>query len=650
LNSDAAIREPKEIRWRFLVSEPPIAWSGASDSVLRPLERARLQLLLDLESRDRHGILRKLVLNAKIQALPDSLLRHLGFVHLFTETGIHLYALIALLHWCALKILPLFFKNPPPWTFQLVRLLCLGLGFWCWALAGFRPGFVRPGVILLIRAGFRLSGLKPRFFALPLALGIACDFAIGWTTQWLDPTSEEWAPGRIHYTLAVAGGLWGLDLFNRRFVNPSPLRTIPMLAGQHASMSVASWLATAAWDLFSENWVATATPLYSLITIPIFAEFVLPAVLLGQFLTALGLRPEGLWLFGLAGSVANGLVEKCVAFQSYLPGLQYAVPLWASGGALLIVLVAIGFCGRMRWPVVTGIFGCLFVVRTSLLLLPIKSTSHPGDASERVELLDVGQGEAILVQGADGRTGLIDAGSARALSDGAWIALLAERGVTRIDWVLMSHLDEDHAGGLLRLSSLLPVGCVRLSQALLLSERGREWISRLDPVSVTDVAALETDRGRCIPFPTWSEKIPPGQDPSRNRAMTAVLIPLRDDRGYFFTAGDAGGETEIAGAQWAAAEIAARGLKDAPTRIHKLNHHGSRFSSSKEVLRAINPTETWVSAGVGNTYGHPSFRTLTRVALTLPGLSASRRTDQTGAIRWKAGAKMEVQKKPPAPE
>jgi competence protein ComEC len=65
------------------------------------------------------------------------------------------------------------------------------------------------------------------------------------------------------------------------------------------------------------------------------------------------------------------------------------------------------------------------------------------------------------------------------------------------------------------------------------------------------------------------------------------------------------------------------------SRILKISHHGSNTSSNPEFLKMIQPTEAWISVGVGNHYGHPSPWILDRIeALKIP----LRRTDQSGAI------------------
>jgi competence protein ComEC len=279
----------------------------------------------------------------------------------------------------------------------------------------------------------------------------------------------------------------------------------------------------------------------------------------------------------------------------------------------------------------------------------------PGDAprAAQVEQLDVGQGDAAWVEtlGARGGArslGMIDAGSERALSDRAWLEVMIRRGTRRLDWVALTHLDEDHAGGLKRIALLVEIGCVATAREQLESERGRALIDELERrgVRVTDWD------GACVPYPVLgpgsglgsgsaSEPGGParrgrrlgrkqGESSKANGLMSAILVPLQGG-GFYLSAGDADVRDEPRIGAWAARAIRAEGdfNSNAP-RILKVSHHGSRTSSDPGFLRAIQPTEAWISSGAGNRYGHPSasvLRTLERLAIP------ARRTDEEGVLR-----------------
>jgi competence protein ComEC len=107
--------------------------------------------------------------------------------------------------------------------------------------------------------------------------------------------------------------------------------------------------------------------------------------------------------------------------------------------------------------------------------------------------------------------------------------------------------------------------------------------------------------------------------------MSAFFVPLQTG-GFYLSAGDATAQDEIRIGTWAA--LQARTALVGP-RILKISHHGSKTSSNPQFLKLIAPTETWISVGVGNTYGHPSAVVLDRIART--GIPVHR-SDEEGAM------------------
>jgi competence protein ComEC len=239
--------------------------------------------------------------------------------------------------------------------------------------------------------------------------------------------------------------------------------------------------------------------------------------------------------------------------------------------------------------------------------------------------LDVGQGDAALVLGPT--TGLIDAGSAHTLGDAEWIKSFALAGISKLDWVALTHLDEDHRGGLERLARLVPIGCAATSWQELHTERGQEIARKL----LAHGVHLEAWEAGCIPYPTHGP-FETGQGAQAHRAignsnMSAILIPLQSDD-FYFSAGDAESEDETRFARWADLLSKGRGL-----RILKVSHHGSNTSSDPKTLQIFHPDFAIISVGLGNSYGHPAKETLSRF---LDANIPVYRTDRDGPIRVEA--------------
>jgi competence protein ComEC len=224
---------------------------------------------------------------------------------------------------------------------------------------------------------------------------------------------------------------------------------------------------------------------------------------------------------------------------------------------------------------------------------------RPADGRLRVIVLDVGQGDAIVVETPDGHAFLVDAGSGGPMrldvGERVVAPVLWNRGVLRLAAVLTTHDDQDHAGGLAAIRRLFTV---------------RE--------------AWSADELRAAPRVVGGVRLTalagPPDAQRRSRNDNALVLRLDYGLASFLLASDITAATE-AGLVSAAAPLAATVLKVA--------HHGSRGSSTPEFLRAVGPLAAVISVGARNPYGHPSPETLGRLA----GIGATiYRTDQDGAV------------------
>jgi competence protein ComEC len=243
----------------------------------------------------------------------------------------------------------------------------------------------------------------------------------------------------------------------------------------------------------------------------------------------------------------------------------------------------------------------------------------------RITAFDVGQGDALLIQLPAGQALLVDAGGAiggfdlgsRIVTPAVW----AQR-VSRLDWLAITHPDQDHIGGALAvLADLTPreiwegVAVPRNASRAALREqaaaRGAVWRGvrtgeRLDAGGVA-IDVLHP------PPPEWERQ--------QVRNDDSMVLRLRFGDVEVLLTGDAGAEFESSATGLAAGA--------APIRVLKAAHHGSRSSSSDRFVRAYAPHVVVFSAGRGNLFGHPSPEVLARVRAV--GAEVFR-TDLDGAI------------------
>ena len=532
------------------------------------------------------GVCRHLLLNQKTPGNPSSLLRELGFVHLLTATGIHLYALAA---WSSRVILFLatLIGGSRAATLPIMLLVSRALTgaawLWAWCMSGGRPGMLRPWIVILVRTVARQAGFRWRRWA-PLSVALSTDLAVALGRAWLD-LPGAWAPGRWIYALAVGGGM--LTLESSRGKNAFL---------QHWHLAVGSWVLVASYEASVHQLVALATPVLSLLTIPLFCTSFFPVLLMSSVFDLFGWTIAAQKLAATASWFSTQIIIllfQCVAWARTL----WVLPSWAlAGGAVLAAFLTFQrFSGRARiWAIMLAlVFGT--VSRACQTSQNVTGSSEQITAHS-IEQLDVGQGDAALVWSGN-QIGMVDTRPENALSDSAWIRLFAGRQLVSLDWVMLTHSDEDHAGGLRKLKTLLPLSC-----------RG--------------------GASGCIPFAVSRDESGSSRG-KRNQNMSAILIPL-EGGGFYLSAGDSHADHELAIARWVKRQFI---FETEGKRILKISHHGSRTSTTREFLSLVQPTDAWISSGAGNSYGHPTAQVLDLLSSWKIKTS---RTDLEGNARWSA--------------
>ena len=217
-----------------------------------------------------------------------------------------------------------------------------------------------------------------------------------------------------------------------------------------------------------------------------------------------------------------------------------------------------------------------------------------------VVFLDVGQGDAVLLNSPDGARVLVDAGPNAAVLK----RRLAERGVNRIDTIIFSHEHADHVDGVHGILQACNIGAVAYPRAMAESDEGRALIGQIEKSGIECIALDDGDTlelGSVLRLDIFlaSEYAGDGRDDS------AVFAARYRDFDILFT-GDAGEETE--------ASLLARGdAFDADVDVLKVGHHGSAYSSGDDFLGATKPEVSVVSVGRYNRYGHPARAALDRL-------------------------------------
>ena len=259
----------------------------------------------------------------------------------------------------------------------------------------------------------------------------------------------------------------------------------------------------------------------------------------------------------------------------------------------------------------------------SLAAVGVAGANRP-DGAVHVTVLDVGQGDAILVEGGRGGRLLVDGGPD---PDRLLVSLDARIPAwdRRIDLLVLTHPHEDHVAGLALLLERYRVGHVFEPGMVGPGPGYRAWRSGLERLGLRprllttgDRFGLDAIAFRVLwPDPGSVPLRPPDGGTSINNVSIVLLGTVGRER--FLLAGDIEEGIDPI--------LLARGLPRVD--LLKVAHHGSRTSSTGAFLDAVRPRVAIVSAGTGNPYGHPTAATLARLAargaLVL-------RTDRNGTV------------------
>lgn len=250
---------------------------------------------------------------------------------------------------------------------------------------------------------------------------------------------------------------------------------------------------------------------------------------------------------------------------------------------------------------------------TATEIIPSPSPLPPANPL-RIHYVDVGQGDAILIQTPNGQTALIDGGD----TDTGIIQYLQSTGIQRIDLMIATHPHADHIGGLVQVLQAFPVTKVVTNGQLYTTSVYEHF---LDAISSSKAEYAEIKRGDTISLDGIDFHClnPAGlTNPDLNE--NSIVLQFTYGQTTFLMTGDSGADTE--------ADLLAANLLS-KVDILRVGHHGSAYSSTLAFLNVIKPEVAIYSAGINNNYGHPAPRTI--AALVAIGATVYG-TDQNGTI------------------
>jgi competence protein ComEC len=528
-------------------------------------------------------------------ALPsetDEAFRRAGVYHVLAVSGFNV-ALVASSVFASLALLGV----PRRATALVAGTALVGFGL----VVGGQPSVVRAtvmGILLL------LSVLLERDSQLMNALCLSGLLLIVWRP------ADLWDPG-FQLSFAATAGIIHLAAPLTGFLTE---HRWPHWLAAAVAVSLAAQLAVTPIMLVHFNQLSLIGVAANLLVVPLAG----PATTLGMLAILIHLANDAaasllfnaLWLMLIA-------LRLVVWAAAAIPGAMVHLPA-PSATAIAAWCGALALVPHLATHVWTRIAAAaLLVTVTALSVWPWLS---PGDGRLRVTFLDVGQGDATLVELPEGPRILVDGGpgGARRFDVGERVLspFLWNRPAHRVDVVALSHPDSDHAGGL---SAVL-----RNFQVREFWENGRRGPSSQDTLlALAGSGAAHRvlrDGQRLWVGSALITVLNPDAEPSANPNDDSLVLRL-DWRGVsVLLTGDLGwmGEARVL-------------EREAPVGVLvlKVGHHGSRFSSSAPFLDSVRPSVAIISVGARNPFHHPTPETLARIEAAGARVY---RTDRDGAI------------------
>jgi len=519
-------------------------------------------------------------------------------------------------------------------------------------LAGASPSVLRAAVMAGVALLARETG-RPGTAARALAWAVVLLLLVGPATA---------TDAGFQLSAAATAGLlaWGTPLAARLRAR---LPRLPGFIVEGLAISLAAQAATLPIVLLSFGRLAPLSPLLNLVVVPLVPLAMATGTLamVGGLLAGAGAPAIFATLLGLPGALVIGLMVMLVQGAADLPfaGVTLPPPTGAAlGGLAAAMLLIVGVrrrisdvlgrrrprtrrsrrqdhgapsppAARPRRPDQRPLRSdraarALATVLALVVAMAVVAGAARPDGRVHVVALDVGQGDAILVETPGGGRLLVDGGPD---PDRLLVALDARIPPwdRRIDLVVVTHPHEDHVGGLpllverYRVGRLVEPGMTGPGPAYAaletaLARRGMHagLLSAGDRFALDDVAfrVLWPDR-------TAVPRAPPDTGTGINNVSIVLLGTFGTQR--FLLTGDAEEGIDPV--------LVARGLPH--VNVLKIAHHGSRTATTDALLSAINPTVALISVGAKNTYGHPAPTTLARLAAH--GV-ATYRTDLDGTL------------------
>lgn len=509
-----------------------------------------------------------------------------GVMHILAVSGLHVGLLVVIL----LTVVSLVRPAPAIRTLVLSALLVFYV-----FLTGSPPSVVRAVIMTIVILGAGIFQRKPDVVN---SLGVAAMAIL------LYDGRELLSPGFQLSFAAVLSILLLYPRFNRIALKlPVRIQSTPIVKGVIglASVSLAAAIGTLPFTSFYFAKVSIIGLAANLVVVP------LTGVVLAFSVTTLAISAVS----SLVGSLFAGVAQACAGLLLWFVKLFGLLPFayidyQCTPGQALTYYAVLGTVINlkripMKYFLITGLLVANIFVYARVFY------DHESIDRVHVTLLDVGQGDAILIEFPEGKRMLIDAGPRTFNVDAGArtiVPYLKRNGIRRLDALVVTHPHSDHLGGVPSLLRSIDVDTIYDAGSHAASELFMEYRHLVDSIKSPQVTATagrrigNFDRARVYALHPSGAFLPADTIGKANLNNQSVVLKIVFGKTSILLVGDAEEDAEEV-----MIEQYGEFLK---SDILKTGHHGSSTSSSEAFIDRVTPTVAFVSAGRNNKFHHPS--------------------------------------------